>query len=114
LNLEELRKGCYTVNLIQAAPGEHNLSMARVFRFSGMKGSVREESGSSVSFNGGRSQRGKGTISPKDVAPRPKGERNLTIHKLGWTQAKAAKARAQMAAFAADWDDPVMDIYNEP
>ena len=88
--------------------------MARVFRSSGMRGPVQEEVGSSVAFNGGRSRRGKGTISTKDGAPRPEGERNLTIDELGWTRAKAAQARAQMAAFAVDWDDPVMDIYNEP
>ena len=37
----------------------------------------------------------------------------LTIHELGWTRNDALKVRAQLAAFAADWDDPGMDVYNE-
>ena len=37
----------------------------------------------------------------------------LTIYDLGWTREEAARARAQMASFSADWDDPAMDIYNE-
>ena len=41
--------------------------------------------------------------------PRP----HLTIHDLGWTREHAREVRAMLAAFAADWDDPSMDIYNE-
>lgn len=37
----------------------------------------------------------------------------LTIYDLGWTREEAARVRAQMASFSADWDDPAMDIYNE-
>jgi hypothetical protein len=40
--------------------------------------------------------------------------RSLTISDLGWTREKAMEVRARLAAFAVDWDDPKMDIYNEP
>jgi hypothetical protein len=40
--------------------------------------------------------------------------RLLTIRELGWTREEAAKVRAQLASFAVDWDDPAMDVYNEP
>jgi hypothetical protein len=38
----------------------------------------------------------------------------LTIRDLGWTRERAREVRAKLATFAADWDDPSMDIYNEP
>lgn len=37
----------------------------------------------------------------------------LTIADLGWTPEQAAAIRAQLAAFADDWDDPAMDVYDE-
>lgn len=37
----------------------------------------------------------------------------LTIHDLGWTPEKAFAVRNQLAAFAEDWDDPAMDVYND-
>ncbi|GIK64925.1 MAG: hypothetical protein BroJett018_27190 [Chloroflexota bacterium] len=41
----------------------------------------------------------------------PPGE--LTIEDLGWTPDQAAAIRAQLSAFAEDWDDPAMDVYDE-
>jgi len=38
--------------------------------------------------------------------------KKLTIRHLGWTKEEAMKVRGQMATFAADWDDPAMDIYD--
>jgi hypothetical protein len=38
----------------------------------------------------------------------------LTIHDLGWTRERAREVRAKLGTFAADWDDPRMDVYNEP
>ena len=38
----------------------------------------------------------------------------LTIRDLGWTRERAREVRAQLATFAVDWDDPSMDVYNEP
>jgi hypothetical protein len=38
--------------------------------------------------------------------------KKLTIRNLGWTKEEAMKVRGQMATFAADWDDPAMDIYD--
>jgi hypothetical protein len=40
--------------------------------------------------------------------------RRLTIRDLGWTRERAREVRAQLATFAADWDNPGMDIYDEP
>jgi hypothetical protein len=42
-----------------------------------------------------------------------RGER-LTIRDLGWTREHAREVRAKLATFAVDWDDPSMDIYDEP
>ena len=36
----------------------------------------------------------------------------LTIDDLNWTQAQAAFVRGQFAAFAEDWDNPEMDVYD--
>ena len=41
------------------------------------------------------------------------GKQRLTIQDLGWTLEEAAEARAELSAFAADWDDPAMDVYDE-
>ena len=38
----------------------------------------------------------------------------LTIRDLGWTRERAREVRAKLATFAVDWDDPSMDVYNEP
>jgi hypothetical protein len=38
----------------------------------------------------------------------------LTIRDLGWTRERAREVRAKLATFADDWDDPSMDVYNEP
>lgn len=38
----------------------------------------------------------------------------LTIRDLGWTREQAMQVRAKLSSFAPDWDDPGMDIYNEP
>ncbi len=40
-------------------------------------------------------------------------QKALTIEDLGWTEAKAAEVRGQLASFIEDWDDPRMDIYND-
>ena len=48
---------------------------------------------------------------PKSVA-RP--TRKLSIHDLGWSRERAREVRAKLATFATDWDDPSMDVYNEP
>lgn len=40
--------------------------------------------------------------------------KKLTIRDLGWTREHAREVRAKLATFAVDWDDPSMDIYNEP
>ena len=53
----------------------------------------------------------RGAAMPDDGV-RPAAE-PLTIYDLGWTHEGAARVRAQMASFSADWDDPAMDIYNE-
>ena len=34
------------------------------------------------------------------------------ISELGWTAEQAAALRHKMAAFAQDWDDPAMDVYD--
>lgn len=36
----------------------------------------------------------------------------LTVTDLGWTREKAAGVRGAFGAFAADWDDPIMDEYD--
>jgi hypothetical protein len=38
----------------------------------------------------------------------------LTIQSLGWTREEAARIRAKFSSIAADWDDPSMDVYDEP
>jgi len=50
----------------------------------------------------------------KQVKRVPRGGKKLTIHDLGWTREHAREVRAKLATFAMDWDDPSMDIYNEP
>ena len=44
--------------------------------------------------------------------PRP--GKKLTIRDLGWTREHARDVCAKLATFAVDWDDPTMDVYNEP
>jgi hypothetical protein len=44
----------------------------------------------------------------------PRAGKKLTIRDLGWTREHAREVRAKLATFAMDWDDPSMDIYNEP
>ncbi len=44
----------------------------------------------------------------------PLTKNKLTTRDLGWTRERAREVRAKLATFAADWDDPSMDIYNEP
>jgi len=48
---------------------------------------------------------------PKRV---PRTKNTLTIRDLGWTRDRAKEVRAKLVTFAADWDDPNMDVYNEP
>jgi len=36
------------------------------------------------------------------------------IRNLGWSMADAALTRHRLLAFAEDWDDPQMDIYDVP
>jgi len=52
---------------------------------------------------------------PREHAKRaPLTKNKLTIRDLGWTRERAREVRAKLATFAVDWDDPSMDIYNEP
>ena len=44
--------------------------------------------------------------------PQAASSRPLTIDDLGWSQAKAAVVREQLASFVEDWDDPRLDVYN--
>jgi hypothetical protein len=74
-----------------------------------------------VRESGGRGKPAEGSgpepamaLKPRKVVKRPTSRRGLTTRDLGWTRQEAAKVRAQMGSFAADWDDPAMDIYNEP
>ena len=50
----------------------------------------------------------------KKVKRSPWRGKRLTIRELGWTREHAREVRAKLAAFATDWDDPTMDIYDEP
>ncbi len=50
----------------------------------------------------------------KKVERAPRRGKRLTIRDLGWTREHAREVRARLATFAVDWDDPGMDIYNEP
>jgi len=50
----------------------------------------------------------------RDTKCSPLTKKKLTIRDLGWTRERAREVRAELASFAADWDDPRMDIYNEP
>jgi hypothetical protein len=36
----------------------------------------------------------------------------LRIEQLGWSREDAADVRARLHSFAADWDDPDMDVYD--
>lgn len=47
------------------------------------------------------------------VQPQAAPVRPLNITDLGWSVSKATVVRERLAAFAEDWDDPRMDIYNE-
>jgi len=37
-----------------------------------------------------------------------------SIEELGWSSAEAADTRWRLQAFAEDWDDPSMDVYDAP
>jgi hypothetical protein len=55
------------------------------------------------------------TAMPRKHAKRlPLTKNQLAIRDLGWTRERAKEVRAKLATFTADWDDPSMDIYNEP
>jgi hypothetical protein len=47
------------------------------------------------------------------IQPQVAPTRPLNIADLGWSASKATVVREQLAAFAEDWDDPRMDVYNE-
>ena len=47
-----------------------------------------------------------------EIQPQIASSYPFTIDDLGWSQAKAAVVREQLASFVEDWDDPRMDIYN--
>jgi hypothetical protein len=52
---------------------------------------------------------------PRKRAKRvPRARKKFTIRELGWTREHAREVRAKLATFAVDWDDPSMDVYNEP
>jgi hypothetical protein len=61
-------------------------------------------------------------LSGRQPAPMPRkhpkrvalNKNELTIRDLGWTRERAREVRAKLGTFAVDWDDPSMDIYNEP
>ncbi len=53
-------------------------------------------------------------IPRKSAKSVPLANNKLTIRDLAWTRERAREVRAKLAAFAVDWDDPSMDIYNEP
>jgi len=55
-----------------------------------------------------------GAVSVKKVKGRPGRGKRLSIRELGWTREQAREVRAKLATFAVDWDDPSMDVYNEP
>ncbi len=38
---------------------------------------------------------------------------SLTISDLGWTEEQAAEIHGLLAAFAPDWEDPSMDVFDE-
>lgn len=46
-------------------------------------------------------------------APNTREPRPLTARDLGWTRERTKEVRAKLSAFAKDWDDPRMDVYNE-
>jgi hypothetical protein len=53
----------------------------------------------------------------RKAASRGQAERRrrvLSIRDLGWTEDMARNVRARLASFAEDWDDPAMDVYDEP
>jgi hypothetical protein len=54
------------------------------------------------------------SVTEKKAKRSPRRGKRLTIRDLGWTREHAREVRAKLATFAADWDDPSMDIYNEP
>ncbi|MFN8376697.1 MAG: hypothetical protein U0694_27970 [Anaerolineae bacterium] len=37
----------------------------------------------------------------------------VTIYDLGWTVDEAIQLRAKFSSVADDWDDPLMDVYDE-
>jgi hypothetical protein len=39
--------------------------------------------------------------------------RGIPVEKLGWTKEMVAEARRRLASIADDWDDPMMDAYDE-
>jgi hypothetical protein len=50
--------------------------------------------------------------SPK-TPPGARELRPLTARDLGWTRERTKEVRAKLSAFAKDWDDPRMDVYND-
>ena len=42
-----------------------------------------------------------------------KTRKGFTLEELGWTMEQAIQARGHLASFAADWDDPSMDVYDD-
>ncbi len=52
-------------------------------------------------------------VSPRTAKSFRETRPRLTIRDLGWTREHAREVRALLAPFAADWDDPRMDIYDE-
>lgn len=48
-----------------------------------------------------------GTVTFHITTPRPR-----PMSGLGWSAEQAAALRHKLAAFAQDWDDPAMDVYD--
>jgi hypothetical protein len=52
-------------------------------------------------------------VLPSPTAARHTKKTRLTPKDLGWTREQTREVRAKLSAFAPDWDDPSMDVYDE-
>jgi hypothetical protein len=51
---------------------------------------------------------------PLDVTIQPTQKPLLTTDSLGWDLSFTDRTRSSLRSFAEDWNDPAMDIYDEP
>ena len=72
---------------------------------------VPHQHSTTVKETGQRPSHPKATIKSSKALPRKK--KRPTVQSLGWTKEEALETYYKFRAFAEDWDDPAMEVYDD-